>query len=78
MIPHRHTAACPKHCNRVTDLDPHSPTDSFRIVTRRLVRSDEKPRWWPFAMMAWRRLVDLGLLIVAAVLLKYCGLAVTP
>lgn len=75
---HRHDATCPPSCTRVEDLNPHGNTDSYRIVTRKLVRSNEKPRWWPFAMMAWRRAIDFGLLILAAVLLKHCGLVVSP
>jgi hypothetical protein len=73
---HVHNATCPKDCSRLVDLDPHSATDSYSLVTRRLVRSDEKPRWWPFAMMAWRRLCDFGILLLAALVLKYCHVAV--
>jgi hypothetical protein len=74
---HKHDASCPPNCSRVKDLDPHANTDSWKIVTRAgLKRQSERPRWWPFAMMAWRRLIDFGILILAAVLLKHCGLTV--
>ena len=80
MRTHIHTTSCSPDCARELDVDPASVTGSYRVVSRsgHGNRAADKPRWWPFAIIAYKALVQLCGVLGLAWLARKLGLTVGP
>jgi len=82
VTPHKHTAECAGRvppCDRQWDVDPSTPTGSWQVVTRHKYGNRpkvDKPRWWPFVLIAYKAAVQVATVLGLAWLAKRLGLTV--